>query len=352
MDRAKTEMEGTSICAYCSRMKRGALYSCCRKEGYNVLVLAQHLDDLAESFVMSAFHNGQLRTMKANYTIGAGDIRVIRPFAYTRESQLKKFAYEAKLPVINENCPACFEAPKERQRVKKMLAQQESLIGGMYGNLKQAILPLMDESMHDEMKRIRRKIKQQGLEKIVGNEPGMKNAGKELTLLNRRRKKKKPLPGSLPPGTDASKGFGSTLLEGASMAEKPTSEVLGKSDVVGIYFSANWCPPCRKFTPKLIEAYSELKKAGHGLQIVFVSNCHTAGKFKTYYEEMPWAAVPYNEVDARERLGEKYNVQGLPKLVFVDKHGKMITEQGVQLVSNAEAASTLANVIWPGKHCP
>ena len=67
MDRAKTEMEGTSICAYCSRMKRGALYSCCRKEGYNVLVLAQHLDDLAESFVMSAFHNGQLRTMKANY---------------------------------------------------------------------------------------------------------------------------------------------------------------------------------------------------------------------------------------------------------------------------------------------
>ena len=31
--------------------------------------MGQHLDDLAESFLMSAFHNGFLRTMKANYTV-------------------------------------------------------------------------------------------------------------------------------------------------------------------------------------------------------------------------------------------------------------------------------------------
>lgn len=41
-------------------MKRGLLYSCCRENGYNKLVLAQHLDDLAESFIMSALHNGQV----------------------------------------------------------------------------------------------------------------------------------------------------------------------------------------------------------------------------------------------------------------------------------------------------
>eukprot|EP00854_Cymbomonas_tetramitiformis_P012450 gene12450-14709_t len=34
-------MRGDSICAFCSRMKRGALYSCCREHGYNVLVLGQ-----------------------------------------------------------------------------------------------------------------------------------------------------------------------------------------------------------------------------------------------------------------------------------------------------------------------
>jgi tRNA(Ile)-lysidine synthase TilS/MesJ len=53
-----------SICSFCSRMKRGILYATLRREKYNVLALGQHLDDLAESFVMSAFHNGALRTMK------------------------------------------------------------------------------------------------------------------------------------------------------------------------------------------------------------------------------------------------------------------------------------------------
>lgn len=33
------------------------------------MAMGQHLDDLAESFLMSAFHNGFLRTMKANYTV-------------------------------------------------------------------------------------------------------------------------------------------------------------------------------------------------------------------------------------------------------------------------------------------
>lgn len=138
------ELQGTSICAYCARMKRGLLYSCCRKQNCNVLVLAQHLDDMCESFVMSAFHNGALRTMSAHYTIGEGDLRVIRPLAYAREAMMRKFSQSARLPVINENCPACFEAPQERHRVKKMLQQEESVFENVYSNLRRAMLPLMD----------------------------------------------------------------------------------------------------------------------------------------------------------------------------------------------------------------
>ena len=69
VDRARVSMQKNSICSFCSRMKRGMIYSYARREGYNVIAMGQHLDDLAESFVMSSFHNGQLRTMKANYTI-------------------------------------------------------------------------------------------------------------------------------------------------------------------------------------------------------------------------------------------------------------------------------------------
>ena len=69
MEQADGHMKGDSFCSWCARMKRGVMYTTMRKEGYNVLALAQHLDDLAESFLMSAFHEGRLNTMKANYTI-------------------------------------------------------------------------------------------------------------------------------------------------------------------------------------------------------------------------------------------------------------------------------------------
>ena len=62
--------------------------------------------------------------MKANYTVTEGDLRVIRPLIYVRERDLRTFAETRHLPVIAENCPACFEEPKERHRVKQLLAQQ------------------------------------------------------------------------------------------------------------------------------------------------------------------------------------------------------------------------------------
>ena len=52
------ETDVDSICSFCSRMKRGRIYATARRNGYNVIALGQHLDDLAESFLMSTFHNG------------------------------------------------------------------------------------------------------------------------------------------------------------------------------------------------------------------------------------------------------------------------------------------------------
>ena len=57
---------------------------------------------------MSAFHQGKLGTMKAHYTIDAGDLRVIRPLVYVRETQTAAFAAAATLPVVPDSCPACF----------------------------------------------------------------------------------------------------------------------------------------------------------------------------------------------------------------------------------------------------
>ena len=144
-EQAEENMGRDSFCAYCSRMRRGILYSTARNNNRNKLVLAQHLDDLAESFMMSVFHGGSLRTMKASYVIDAGDLQVIRPLVYVRERQLVKFAEAAELPVIADNCPACFSMPTQRQHMKLLLEQEEKSAPHLFANMLHAMRPLMGE---------------------------------------------------------------------------------------------------------------------------------------------------------------------------------------------------------------
>ncbi|GMI13398.1 hypothetical protein TrVE_jg3024 [Triparma verrucosa] len=148
----------TSLCSFCARMKRGLLYTTARENGYNKLVLAQHLDDCAESFLMSAIHNGFLRTMKANYQVGDEDLHVIRPLVYVRESMMRDYALEMELPVVNENCPACFEEPKERARIKKLLSKEETLSPSLFDNMRHTLLPLMDKDLSDNCREFSEKL--------------------------------------------------------------------------------------------------------------------------------------------------------------------------------------------------
>ncbi len=140
---ADDHMSGDSYCSFCSRLKRGLIYRLAREEGFNVLALAQHLDDLAESFMMSAFHGGKLNTMKAHYLNDAGDVRIIRPLVDVRESALVDFARRFELPVINDNCPACFAMPTQREHFKQLLATEEQGNGQLFHSLRSAIAPLV-----------------------------------------------------------------------------------------------------------------------------------------------------------------------------------------------------------------
>ena len=141
--RAQQNMHGDSFCAYCARMRRGVLYATAREHGYNVVVLAQHLDDLAESLMMSLFHGGRLKTMKAHYRIDAGDLRLIRPLVYVRERQTRAYAVASGLPVVADNCPACFRMPTRRLHFKTLLAEQERLHPRLFASLLSSMRPLM-----------------------------------------------------------------------------------------------------------------------------------------------------------------------------------------------------------------
>jgi tRNA 2-thiocytidine biosynthesis protein TtcA len=144
-------MKNDSFCAFCARMKRGIIYRAARDGGYNVVALAQHLDDLAESFLMSAFFAGNLHTMRAHYLVDAGDLRVIRPLVYVRERQTAEFARACRLPVVPDNCPACFRTPTEREHVKAVLAAEERHQPRLFKSLLAAMRPLLAATGPREM---------------------------------------------------------------------------------------------------------------------------------------------------------------------------------------------------------
>lgn len=81
----------------------------------------------------------------------------------------------------------------------------------------------------------------------------------------------------------------------------PISSLDKDGSVIGLYFSAHWCPPCRGFTPKLAEWYTNLTSGTlkDKLEIVFVSSDRDEDSFDEYFDSMPWLALPYSEREVK-----------------------------------------------------
>jgi nucleoredoxin len=92
-----------------------------------------------------------------------------------------------------------------------------------------------------------------------------------------------------------------------------------------IYYSAHWCPPCRLFTPKLVEWYNEFQPKHKDFQLVFASSDKDEKAMLEYMTEMkmPWPAVQF----AQKKMSgvEKFSADGIPYLVLIDEKGKDLT---------------------------
>lgn len=98
------------------------------------------------------------------------------------------------------------------------------------------------------------------------------------------------------------------------------------SDVIGLYFSAGWCPPCRGFTPAFIDSYEKSLHA-KGMRCVLVSWDKDETSFTDYYAKMPWLALPYTESMKGLELNQKFKVASIPTLALVDPQGRTITTE-------------------------
>lgn len=146
--------DGSVYCSFCSRMRRGALYSKALEGGYNKVALAHHLDDAAESFMMNLTYNGALRSMPPLYRAENG-LWVIRPLIFVRERQIIDFIAKNEIYIAPDcNCPIQWQSddkrPFAREKTKAMLKKMEEENPDFFNSLKVALGNIHAHSLFDK----------------------------------------------------------------------------------------------------------------------------------------------------------------------------------------------------------
>ncbi|MBK1857463.1 thioredoxin-like domain-containing protein [Cerasicoccus arenae] len=100
---------------------------------------------------------------------------------------------------------------------------------------------------------------------------------------------------------------------------------LEPKEYYGIYYSAHWCPPCRGFTPKLIEYYNKASATHGNFEIIFVSSDRSEDAMEGYITEyeMPWLSLDFDKKDSAKQLTQ-FSASGIPCLVLVDRNGEIL----------------------------
>lgn len=96
------------------------------------------------------------------------------------------------------------------------------------------------------------------------------------------------------------------------------------TEYVAYYFSASWCPPCRKTTPPLVAEYQRMLDAeGMPVEIVLVGADNSEEDLLAYMKKygMKWPAVQWGS----QEVLEGYASAGIPHLAIVErKTGKAV----------------------------
>lgn len=104
-------------------------------------------------------------------------------------------------------------------------------------------------------------------------------------------------------------------------------EATAGKKLIALYFSAHWCPPCRKFTPELVDFYNRVAPQHPEFEIIFVSYDRSAFAMQTYMREanMPWPAIDFGKIPEKDEV-KKYAGSGIPCLVLLDSTGKVLSD--------------------------
>ncbi len=127
--------DGTNPCSFCSRLRRGILYTYAAREGWNKIALGHHLDDFVETLLLNLFFNGSIKGMSPNLLADDGRNTVIRPLVYVREELTRQCAQSLGVPILGCSCAYQGMSGSRRQWVKSLLNQIEKEVPHVRSNL-------------------------------------------------------------------------------------------------------------------------------------------------------------------------------------------------------------------------
>ena len=117
---------------------------------------------------------------------------------------------------------------------------------------------------------------------------------------------------------------------------KPTKTCFRDKEFLLLYFSAAWCPPCKRFTPILSNFYKQHADT-HKFQVVYVSSDQSLEQFDEYFGKMPWLALPTDDKAAaiKNSLATRLSIRGIPSLIVVHVDtGLFVTDKAREQIQN------------------
>jgi len=108
-------------CYLCSRNRRRILFEIAQQEGYRLIAMGHHLDDLVETTMMNLFFRADFATMNPVQEFFDGKLYVIRPMIHVHESVTRRLANIYDIPVIKPVCP--YDQTNIRARLKPLVKE-------------------------------------------------------------------------------------------------------------------------------------------------------------------------------------------------------------------------------------
>jgi tRNA(Ile)-lysidine synthase TilS/MesJ len=115
------EAEAENPCSKCAHFRKGAIINYLQQNNIRKLAFGHHLDDAVETYLMSIFYSGQLKTLQPSRYLSESGVEIIRPLIYLREKIIISEIDKREIVIEKSSCP--YDGNSARAQVRNDFAK-------------------------------------------------------------------------------------------------------------------------------------------------------------------------------------------------------------------------------------